>query len=324
MGITDFGENSLQVTVTPFYFSSYWIFWTWSRNREDGNSQAKWEIMVSSRTLLTVVSLEIRLAGAAARTLLTVFRVLRVTAARDAAIWGIKWNAVRAEITLSTLFTVYTSCVMLTINADPSACIDALDIQACLLPLNIWIIVTVDGMAMAVACFTLIALPPRARPPAPLIVPSTTAITCLPTGVVPAFTSKQFFRIVCIAHVSVAIANTPPTNADILYAVIISPSDGRISLCFGDQVSEKSVGSEKTQTDVCCLGELPQGVRKSEIFCTWTTIYQGHHNLTIFQRHNPGIFSSTKDVIISGDSHICLPPKLFQTVYFRMSKILPR
>lgn len=31
----------------------------------------------------------------------------------------------------------------------------------------------------------------------------------------------QFFRIVCIAHVSMAIANTPPTNADILYAVII-------------------------------------------------------------------------------------------------------
>lgn len=34
----------------------------------------------------------------------------------DAAIWGIKWNAVRAEITLSTLFTVYTSCVMLERN----------------------------------------------------------------------------------------------------------------------------------------------------------------------------------------------------------------
>jgi hypothetical protein len=31
----------------------------------------------------------------------------------------------------------------------------------------------------------------------------------------------QFFRIVCIAHFSMAIANTPPTNANILYAVII-------------------------------------------------------------------------------------------------------
>ena len=31
----------------------------------------------------------------------------------------------------------------------------------------------------------------------------------------------QFFRIVCITHIGMAIANTPSTNADILYAVII-------------------------------------------------------------------------------------------------------
>lgn len=31
----------------------------------------------------------------------------------DAAIGGSSWNAIRAVITLSTLFTVYTSCVML-------------------------------------------------------------------------------------------------------------------------------------------------------------------------------------------------------------------
>lgn len=79
---------------------------------------------------------------------------------------------------------------MLTVNADPSTCIDALNIQACLLPLNLWIIVTVDGMAMTVACFTLIALLPRGRPPEPLMIPSTTVITRLPTGVVLAFTPK--------------------------------------------------------------------------------------------------------------------------------------
>ena len=57
------------------------------------------------------------------------------------------------------------------------------------------------------------------------------------------------------------------------------PGDGWISLRFGDEVSKKGVGSEKTQADVCGLGELPQGVRESKIFCTWSTIYQGHHNL---------------------------------------------
>lgn len=40
----------------------------------------------------------------------------------------------------------------LTINADPSTCIDAVDIQACLQPLDFWIIVTVGGVAMAVTC----------------------------------------------------------------------------------------------------------------------------------------------------------------------------
>lgn len=172
--------------------------------------------------------------------------------------------------------------------------------------------------------FALIALLPRGGPPAPLIVPGTTAITRLPTGVVLAFTPKQFFRIVCIALFCMAIANTPPANADVLYAVIIPPSDGWISLCFGNEVSKKGVGSEKTQADVCSLCELPQGVRESKIFCTWPAIYQGHHNLTIFQRYNPGIFSSTKYIIILADSHICILPKLFQTIYFRVSKVLPR
>lgn len=31
----------------------------------------------------------------------------------------------------------------------------------------------------------------------------------------------QFFRIVCTAYFSMAIANTPPANADVLYAIII-------------------------------------------------------------------------------------------------------
>lgn len=121
-----------------------------------------------------------------------------------------------------------------------------------------------------------------------------------------------------------AIANTPPANADVLYAIIIPPGDSRIFLRLGNEVTKKGVCSQETQADVRCLGELPQGVGEGKIFCTWTTIYQRHHNLTIFQRYNPGIFSSTKYIIISGESRICLLPKLFQTVYFRVSKILPR
>jgi hypothetical protein len=41
--------------------------------------------------------------------------------------------------------------IYLTVDADPSTCIDALDVQACLLLLNVWIIVTVHSVAVAVA-----------------------------------------------------------------------------------------------------------------------------------------------------------------------------
>jgi hypothetical protein len=44
-------------------------------------TQAKWEIIVSIRTLLTVGSMEIRLTVTAASALFTVICVLRVTAA---------------------------------------------------------------------------------------------------------------------------------------------------------------------------------------------------------------------------------------------------
>lgn len=249
--------------------------------------------------------------------------MLRVTAARDAAMGGIDWNPIRAVITLGTLFTVHPSRVVLAVDADPATCIDALGIQACLLLLNFWVVVTVDGMAVTVAGFTLIVLLPHCRLPAPLIVAHTAVTAGLPTGVVLAFTLEPFFRIICIAHFSVAIANTPPTDADILYAVIIPSSDSWIPLCFGDEMSKQGVGSKKAQADVCCLSELPEGVGESKIFCTWTTIYQGNHHLTIFQRYNAGKFSNTEYVIIPGDSFICLLPKLFQTVSFRMSKILP-
>lgn len=44
-------------------------------------TQAKWEVIISNCTLLTVISLEIWLAGAASRAWLTVISMLRVTAA---------------------------------------------------------------------------------------------------------------------------------------------------------------------------------------------------------------------------------------------------
>lgn len=51
-----------------------------------------------------------------------------------------------------------------------------------------------------VLTFTLVALLPHGRLPAPLIVSSTTAITCLPTGVVLAFTTKPGHGV---KHISV-------------------------------------------------------------------------------------------------------------------------
>lgn len=57
-----------------------------------------------------------------------------------------------------------------------------------------------------------------------------------------------------------------------------------VPLSFGYQVPKKGIGSEETQADVCCLGKFPKYGRVSEVFYSWTTIYQGYHNLIKEQR----------------------------------------
>lgn len=91
-------------------------------------------------------------------------------------------------------------------------------------------------MPVAVASFTLAVLPQSSWPPAPLIEASTAAIASLPTGVVLAFALELVFRVVSSAFVRVAITNTPPTDADVLYAVVVPPGDSGVSLCFGDKM----------------------------------------------------------------------------------------
>lgn len=142
---------------------------------------------------------------------------------------------------------------------------------------------------MAVAGFALIVLVLSSGPPGPLIVACTAAITRVPTGMVLAFASELLFRVVSAAGLRMAVANTPPTDTDVLYAVVIPTRDGGVSLCLGYKMPEEGVGSQKTQADVCCLRKLPQGVRESKMFCTWTTIYQGYNNLAIFQRYDSRI-----------------------------------
>lgn len=223
----------------------------------------------------------------------------------------IHWDTKGPVVTLCTLLTVHTCCVVQTVDADSSACIGTFAVQACPLLFYIRVIVTVHGMPMAVAGFTLTELPVSSWPPGPLIVACTAAITSLPTGVVLAFTSELFLRVVSSAVLRMTIADTPPTDADVLYAVIVPPRYGGVSLCFGDKMPKEGVGSEKPQTDVCCFSKLPQGVRESEIFCTWATIYQGYDHLAIFQRHDAGVLGDTEHLVISGDGCVCFLPKLF-------------
>lgn len=270
-----------------------------------------------------MVSGEIWLTVTAARALVTVICTFRVTAARDASVQGFHWNSIGPEVTPRTLFTVHACSVVLAVDADPSTRVDAFAVHAGLPALHIWVIVTVHSMPVAVTGFTLIGLLLCSGPPAPLVVARTAAITRVPTGVVLAFTSELLLRVVSAARVCVAVANTAPTNADVLYAVIIPTRDSGVSLCLGNKMPKQGVGSQKPQADVCRLSKLPQGVRESKIFCTRTTIYQGYNNLTIFQRHDTGILRDTEHLVILGDGHVCFLPKLFYTISSRMSKILP-
>lgn len=152
-------------------------------------------------------------------------------------------NSIGPEVTLGTLFAVHARSVVLAVDADPSACVDASAVQARLLTLHSLVIVTVHSVPMAVAGFTLIVLFLSSGPPGPLIVACTAAVTGVPTGMVLAFASELLFRVVSTACLCMAVANTPPTNTDVLYAVVIPTRDRGVSLCLGYKMPKESVGS---------------------------------------------------------------------------------
>lgn len=59
-----------------------------------------------------------------------------------------------------------------------------------------------------------------------------------------------------------------------------STSYSGVPLSFGYQMSKKSISSEKTEADVCCLCEFLKTRGISEVFCSWAAIYQRYYNLT--------------------------------------------
>lgn len=62
--------------------------------------------------------------------------------------------------------------------------------------------------------------------------------------------------------------------------ITYSASYSGVPLSFGYQVSQQSISSEKAEADVCCLCEFLKTRGISEVFCSWTAIYQRYNNLT--------------------------------------------
>lgn len=55
--------------------------------------------------------------------------------------------------------------------------------------------------------------------------------------------------------------------------------DSGVSLSFGDEVAQQGAGAEEVQADVCGLCKVSQHWGVGEVFGTWPSVDQGHHNL---------------------------------------------
>lgn len=63
--------------------------------------------------------------------------------------------------------------------------------------------------------------------------------------------------------------------------------DGGVSLSLRDEVAQQGVCAEKVKADVCGLCKVSQHRRVGEVFGTWPSVDQRHHNLhsTAFISH---------------------------------------
>lgn len=107
------------------------------------------------------------------------------------------------------------------------------------------------------------------------------------------------------------VTNAASTNADVFDAIVIPACDSWVTLCLGDEVSQQGVGAEEAQADVSGFREITQHWRVGEVFGTRPTVDQGHHNLSILQRHNSRVLCRAELIIIIHYAGIGLLSKPF-------------
>jgi hypothetical protein len=166
-----------------------------------------------------------------------------VTAAPSTRINRILGHAVRAVVPKLALFTVNALRVVLAILTDAAALVVAVDVDGFAASGHVLVIVTLIRVAIAITRFTFIRILYGRWLPWLLHESWAASVTLRSTSVVATATQQtvpvQWVGLV--THVGMTIAHAAPTNTDVLYRVVVPPSDCGVLPGHGHQVAQQSL-----------------------------------------------------------------------------------
>lgn len=126
-----------------------------------------------------------------------------------------------------------------------------------------------------------------------------------------------------ITDIRMPVADTAAADADVLDTVIVPAGDRGVPQRLAHEVAQQRVGAQEAQADVGGFGEVTQQRRVGEVHSTWAPVHQGHHDLAVLQRHNPGVLGAADDIVVLRDALQRPQPEPFQAVPLGGCKVLP-
>lgn len=170
----------------------------------------------------------------------------------------VQWLVGGAVEARNAALAVDTRGVVLAIQADTSTLVHVVQVLAGVAPVHLGVIVTVVGMAMAVAGLALIGAVRGGGLPRLLVEAWTASVTRASTRVVLAGTlqPERIRGVLSVTDICVAMTDAAAADADVFDAVIIPAGDGGVPQRLAHKVAQERVGSQKPQADVGGLGEV--------------------------------------------------------------------
>lgn len=137
--------------------------------------------------------------------------------------------------------------MVLAIEADTSTLVHVVLVLAGIAPVYLRVVVTVVGMAVAVAGLALVGTVRGGGLPRLLVEAWTASVTRPSTRIVLAGTlqPERIRGVLGVTDIRVTVTDAATANADVFDAVIIPAGDGGVPQRLAHKVSQKRVGSQE-------------------------------------------------------------------------------